>query len=83
MNIFPSLIPATVGIQPHLAWMLANVPGMITVAEDREKVQDVLEDLNLRYSTLSGKVIERESRASCLLAVSAPSVGFPQKRAGF
>jgi PHD/YefM family antitoxin component YafN of YafNO toxin-antitoxin module len=64
MNLvsYQSLIPSSVAIQPHLAWLLATVPDLIEDPERSCKVREVLEELNVKYSLLSGKIIDLESR---------------------
>jgi len=63
MNVveFNSLIPSAVAIQPHLVWMLATVPALIEDEAKRQQVTDVLEDLNLKFATLNGEIIELET----------------------
>jgi len=53
MKIVPydTLIPDVAGIQPNIAWLLAHVPD----------ASEVLEDLQLKYSKLQGKILQLES----------------------
>jgi len=66
---YDTLVPDIAGIQPNIAWLLANVPRSIpyttsmVAAADRSCVMDVLEDLQLKFAKLQGKVLELEAHA--------------------
>jgi len=51
---YDTLIPEIAGIQPNIAWLLANVTGS-------DRITEVLEDLQLKYARLQGKILELES----------------------
>lgn len=63
MKIVPydTLIPDVTGIQPGIAWLLAIVPGMLPTEVTRNKVTGVLENLQLNYANLHGKILQLES----------------------
>lgn len=65
---YDTLIHDVAGIQPNIAWLLANVPRSIPLVmshsptANRSRVVKVLEDLQLKYAELQGKILELESR---------------------
>ena len=63
MKIVPydTLIPDMAGIQPGIAWLLALVPSMLPTEVTRSKVTEVLENLQLKYANLHGKILQLES----------------------
>ena len=60
------LLGSLIGFQPHLTWLLANIPDMIVDEDDRTRVEEILEDLNLRYARHSGLVLELCSQSEGL-----------------
>ncbi len=58
--IYDSLLPHILGITPHLAWLLANVPPMIN-ENDRCQVTRVLRELILKQSHLQGILLDMEA----------------------
>jgi len=67
MKIVPyeTLLSDVVGIQPHIAWLLANVPDVIPNRNyvTRSKVTAFLEDLQLKYAQLQEKILNLEADA--------------------
>ncbi len=64
MKIVPydTLVPDIAGIQPNSAWLLASFPQIIYDVP-RDRVQAALEDLQLKFSKLQGKILELEANA--------------------
>lgn len=56
---YDTLVPDMLLIQPHIAWLLGNVPKMLS-GEDAERVVNTLEDLAVKYARLQGKILELE-----------------------
>lgn len=56
---YDTLVPETLLIQPHIAWLLANVPDLIE-SGDKEQVTATLEDLAVKYAKLQGKILALE-----------------------
>lgn len=56
---YDTLVPETLLIQPHIAWLLANVPDLIE-SGDKEQVTMTLEDLAVKYAKLQGKILALE-----------------------
>ena len=59
--IYDSLLPHILGITPHLAWLLANVPPMIEDEDDGSQVTRVLRELILKQSHLQGILLDMEA----------------------
>ncbi len=62
--VYDTLIPDVADIQPNIAWLLAHVPDLVfyhNTEGDRERVTEVLEDLQLKCAKLQGKVLELEA----------------------
>jgi len=71
---YDTLIPEIAGIQPNIAWLLANVNGS-------DRITEVLEDLQLKYARLQGKILELESGV-VELEVGTVTVTLPEEETG-